>query len=49
MDFRQENLITVDAHQNNPHGPMIEPIDTSLLGNPSAVHIEKTNAKTKKE
>ncbi len=49
MDFREENLVTVEAHQSNPHGPMIEPIDAALLGKADHVHVERTNVKPRKD
>lgn len=42
MNFKEEHHVTMEAGQENPHGPEITPIDPSYLGR--NVTVNKTKA-----
>ena len=47
VDLSNEHKVTVEAGQDDPHGPSIEVVDRSYIGDSSAIKIESVSNKRK--
>jgi hypothetical protein len=47
VTLSEEHVVTVEANQDNPNGPMLEPVDTAMIGKP--VIIEKVANRKRSE
>jgi hypothetical protein len=45
VSLEPEHCVTIEAGQDDPHGPELAMPDTSLLGKPTDVKVQKTKAK----
>ena len=45
VDLSNEHKVTVEAGQDDPHGPSIEVVDRSFIGDASSVKIESVKNK----